>query len=261
MTFLEKILAEKAKEVSSLKQEPVHERPNKNVPTFKERIAASSTMNIIAEIKRSSPSKGAIQMDVDPIEQARQYQQAGAAAISVLTDRPFFNGSLDDLRAVRDVVDIPILCKDFIIDPIQIDHAHASGANIILLIVAALSDEEFKRLYEYAKKLDLEVLCEVHNKEEMTRALDVKPEIIGINNRNLKTFDVDLRTTEQLSSLVQDYNITLISESGMKTKQDVQRAAAAGAEAVLVGETLMKADNLKDAFLQFQVPLPVKGVR
>ncbi|MGJ9459512.1 indole-3-glycerol phosphate synthase TrpC [Oceanobacillus sp. CF4.6] len=257
MTILDKILTEKAKEIVQLINVPLLEGNKKSVPTFKSIVASSSNMNIIAEIKRSSPSKGAIDMDVNPVEQAKQYEESGAAAISVLTDKPFFNGSMKDLQAVRKAVDLPILCKDFIIDSIQIDHAKAAGANIILLIVAALSDEQFKKLYNYATELDLEVLIEVHNEEEMTRALEMNPEIIGINNRNLKTFEIDLQTTEKLAAMIKNPETILISESGMKTTKDVQRAANAGANAVLVGETFMRADNVEETFKAFQIPLPV----
>src|SRR5699024_6952038 len=134
-----------------------------------------------------SPSKGPIQMKVDPVAQAKEYETLGAAAISVLTDQPFFNGTMDDLRAVREAVNIPILCKDFMIDKIQIDQAKAAGANIILLIVAALDHEQLTNLYAYAKELNLEVLVEVHNEDEMERALNLDATIIGINNRDLKT--------------------------------------------------------------------------
>jgi indole-3-glycerol phosphate synthase len=261
MTILDKILAEKAKEIVDLINIPLLEGTNKSVPTFKSKIASSSNMNIIAEIKRSSPSKGAIHMEVDPIEQAKQYEESGAAAISVLTDGPFFNGSMKDLQAVRKAVNIPILCKDFMIDTIQIDHAKAAGANIILLIVAALSDKQFKKLYDYAITLELEVLVEVHNEEEMKRALEVNPEIIGINNRNLKTFEVDLKTTEELARMVTNPETILISESGMKTNQDVERVADVGAVAILVGETLMLSANVQETFGQLQVPLAVKGAK
>src|SRR5699024_4835837 len=218
-------------------------------------------MQIIAEIKRSSPSKGTIAMEVDPVEQAKQYEKAGAAAISVLTDRPFFNGSMKDLQAVREAVDIPILCKDFIIDTLQIDHAKAAGANIILLIIAALDEGQFKLLYDYALKLDLEVLVEVHNEEEMKRALAVNPAIIGINNRNLKTFKVDVETTETLARMVKNTNTLLISESGMKTRSDVERVANTGADAILVGETLMRTTNIEEKFGELQIPLVVKEVK
>ncbi|WP_067726465.1 indole-3-glycerol phosphate synthase TrpC [Oceanobacillus damuensis] len=261
MTILDKILTEKAYEIVQLINVPLLKGNEKSVPTLKSTVASSSNMSIIAEIKRSSPSKGAIDMDVDPVKQAKQYEESGAAAISVLTDKSFFNGSLKDLQAVRRAVNLPILCKDFIIDSIQIDHAKAAGANIILLIVAALSDEQFKKLYHYATELDLEVIIEVHNEEEMTRALEVNPEIIGINNRNLKTFEVDLQTTEKLAAMVKNPETILISESGMKTNQDVQQAANAGAAAVLVGETLMRAENVEQTFQQFQIKLPVKGAK
>ncbi|WP_087974446.1 indole-3-glycerol phosphate synthase TrpC [Oceanobacillus rekensis] len=259
MTILDKILTEKAKEIIGLINIPLLEGSQKSVPTFKSKVASSPNMNIIAEIKRSSPSKGAIDMEVDPIEQAKQYEKSGAAAISVLTDETFFNGSMKDLQAVRCAVDIPVLCKDFMIDTIQIDHAKAAGANIILLIVAALSDEQFKKLYNYARTLELEILVEVHNEEEMKRALEVNPEIIGINNRNLKTFEVDLKITEELAHMVTNPETILISESGMKTNHDVKRVADVGAAAILVGETLMRSANVEETFGQLQIPLPIKG--
>src|SRR5690625_3393562 len=166
MTILDKIIAEKRKEVAALKEgnvfEEVAPRRKVDVPSFYETVRQSEQMNIIAEIKRASPSKGMINADVDPIKQAETYAENGVSAISVLTDTPFFKGTMDDLRAVREVVDVPILCKDFIIDKIQIDHAKSAGANIILLIAAALNDEELIQLYNYARELDLEVLCESH---------------------------------------------------------------------------------------------------
>lgn len=261
MTILDEILTEKAKEIVELLHVPLLKTDEKPVPAFKSKIAGASKMNIIAEIKRSSPSKGAIHMEVNPIEQAMQYEKYGAAAISVLTDKTFFNGSLQDLHEIRKAVNIPILCKDFIIDTLQIDHAKAAGANIILLIVAALSDEQFKILYDYARVVDLEVLVEVHNAEEMKRALAMKPEIIGINNRNLKTFEVDIKATEELAAMVTNTDTILISESGMKTRKDAERAANAGADAILVGETLMQSADLETTFEQLQLPLAVKGVK
>src|SRR5699024_5634538 len=163
---------------------------------------------------------------------------------SVLTDTPFFQGTIDDLRAVRETVRIPILCKDFMIDPIQIDRAKAAGANIILLIAAALDDHEMANLYRYAKDKNLEVLCEVHNEEEIERLIDLVAKIIRINKRDLKTFKVDLKTTERLANMVTDTDTILISESGIKTTEDVETVAEAGAEAILVGETLMRSDNI-----------------
>ncbi|MCG1027409.1 indole-3-glycerol phosphate synthase TrpC [Virgibacillus halodenitrificans] len=259
MTILEKILKQKEKEVAQLVKQTFEQPAAKKVPLLKDTIRKASNLKVIAEIKRSSPSKGAIHMEVDPIEQAIQYEKQGAAAISVLTDNTFFNGSIKDLQAIRKAVKLPILCKDFIIDRIQIDQARAAGANIILLIAAALSDKELHSLYQYARKQDLEVLCEVHNETEMERVLKLKPEIIGINNRNLKTFEVDLQTTARLASMVTDENTVLISESGMQTKQDALFVSEAGAEAILVGETLMRSKHLPDTFNQLQVPKQKTG--
>ncbi|WP_373894979.1 indole-3-glycerol phosphate synthase TrpC [Virgibacillus natechei] len=255
MTILDKILTEKKKEVSMLVDQTFDQHQKQDIITFKEKVAASDTMNVISEIKRSSPSKGAIDMAVNPVEQAKKYEASGAAAISILTDKTFFNGSMEDLRAIREAIDLPILCKDFMIDPMQIDQAKAAGASIILLIVAALSDENFKKLYDYARGQDLEVLCEVHNEEEMKRALEMDPEIIGINNRDLKTFDVDLMTTNNLASMVKNPNTILVSESGIKTQQDVVRITEAGADAILVGETLMRSDNITETFQELQIPI------
>lgn len=259
MTILDKILLEKEKEVAILKTQQFNTAAHtKATMTFKEQISGSTKMNIIAEIKRSSPSKGPIDMDVDPITQAKEYEAHGAAAISVLTDTPFFNGSMDDLRAVREVVDLPILCKDFIIDKVQIDQAKAAGANIILLIVAALNYDELTDLYAYAKSLDLEVLVEVHTEDEMERALNLDADIIGINNRDLTTFEVDLETTKDLASMVIDPETVLVSESGIRTKDDVIQVEEAGANVILVGETLMRADALAATFTDLCIPLSEK---
>ena len=261
MTILDKIIAEKRKEVVELKKKNIEPVIEKRVPMFKEKVKQSNQMNIIAEIKRASPSKGEIDSSVDPIARAKQYEKLGAAAISVLTDQPFFNGSMDDLRQVREAVDIPILCKDFIIDRVQIDYAKANGANIILLIVATLSQDELAELYHYAKGLDLEVLVEVHNEEEMKRALELNAEIIGINNRDLKTFDVSLSTTEKLASMITNSDTILVSESGMKIRANVELARDAGAKAILVGETFMLAENLEEKFQEFQVELSKSSVK
>lgn len=255
MTILDEIIIEKQKYVETLKDKAFTQADHKQVPTFREKVMNSKNMNIIAEIKRASPSKGAINMDVDPVAQAKEYEALGAAAISVLTDKPFFNGSMDDLRAVRAAVDIPILCKDFMIDKLQIDEAKAAGANIILLIVAALDHVTLAELYIYAKSLDLEVLCEVHNEDEMERALNLEADIIGINNRNLKNFEVDLETTDELASMVMNPDTILVSESGLRTRSDVETVEKSGANVILVGETLMRSDDLQATFSDLQVPL------
>lgn len=169
--------------------------------------------------KTGFPSKGDIKINVNPIEQALSYESGGAAAISVLTDEVFFKGSIADLRIVSEAIRIPRLCKDFIIDEIQIDRAHQAGATIILLIVAALSKERLHELYQYAKRKGLEVLTEVHDEAELERALELNAELIGINNRNLKTFKVDLAVTERLAKLLDPKRHIIISESGIKTKK------------------------------------------
>lgn len=257
MTILDKIIEKKIEEVKLLSGNEFATVEYEPVPTFKSLVESSNKMNIIAEIKRASPSKGEINSNVDPVQQAKMYEKLGAKAISVLTDNRFFNGSMEDLIKVRKAVQLPILCKDFIIDPLQIDYAKAAGANIILLIVSALEDAKLRNLYQYAKGLDLEVLVEVHNEKEMEQAIQLKPKIIGINNRNLKTFEVDLSTTEKIASMVRETDIILISESGMKSGEDVVRVRNAGAKAVLVGETLMRSKNLRETFDELQVPLMI----
>src|SRR5699024_3750683 len=157
--------------------------------------------------------------------------------------------------AVRKAVDLPILCKDFIIDPIQIDQAHAAGATIILLIAAALSKKEFIELYQYASSKGLEVLCEVHDKEEMNFVLDLNVPIIGINNRNLETFTVDLATTTKLATLATKSEAIIVSESGLKTRDDVEQVEKSGAHAILVGETLMRSHDLQQTITELRVPI------
>lgn len=259
MTILNKILIEKAKEIETFKREGIpSETTHKKVPTFTELIQKSDKIGIIAEYKRASPSKGMINEHVDPVEQAMQYEKAGASTISVLTDTPFFKGTIEDLKRVREAVNIPILCKDFIIDSIQIDRAKAAGANIILLIAAALDDKALKTLYDYAISKDLEVLCEVHNEEEMERVLAIDAKIIGVNNRDLKTFKVDLNTTNRLADMVKGKDVILISESGIEHASDVTSVEAAGASAILVGETLMRVASVTEKMQELMVPLSKK---
>lgn len=256
MTFLAKILVEKETEVRIRKQEK-NDSGSRNTPVYSliSQINQANSLSIIAEIKRASPSKGEIQMDIDPVEQAKKYEQAGASAISVLTDQSFFKGSLKDLQKVSEAVSIPVLCKDFIIDEIQIDDAKDAGASIILLILAALPLKRFQELYKYATNQGLEVICEVHTAKELKNALTISPAIVGINNRNLKSFEVDLQTTTQLAQLVDTNKTIIISESGMRTASDAGLAAEAGAKAILVGETFMKSNQLETAFNNLRVPL------
>lgn len=199
-------------------------------------------MSVIAEVKRRSPSKGALAEDVDPVAQARAYEDGGAAAISVLTDSKYFGGCMDDLRAVREAVQVPVLCKDFFLTPYQVYEARAAGADLILLIVAALEDVALHDLYALTCSLGMTPLMEVHDQHDLARAIMADASLIGINNRDLADFSVDLVTTEYLAPLVPD-GVTLVSESGIATREDVERVAGAGARVVLVGEALMRSQN------------------
>lgn len=256
MTILDEIITKKVKEVQVLKETYFSKNQDcpKKVESIYDSFQKSQTMNIIAEIKRASPSKGDIHPDVNPAEQAKRYEELGAGAISVLTDEAFFKGSMNDLREVRAAVSLPILCKDFIIDEIQIDRAKDFGANIILLIVAALSKPRLKQLYNYAASLGLDVLVEVHDEIELEAAIELNAKIIGMNNRNLKTFKVDLATTERLASLVVDKHILLIGESGIKGEKDVELMEQSGVKGILVGETLMRSTDLSATFNQLKTP-------
>jgi len=206
-------------------------------------------------VKRASPSKGVINDEVDPIAQAKAYAQAGGGAISVLTDRQFFKGSMADLSAVSEAVDLPLLCKDFMIDEVQIDVAKDHGASVILLIAAALPEERLRELYHYARSKQLDVLFEIHDEKEAEMALRIGARIIGINNRNLKTFEVDLGVTERVAQLLKNENCLLVSESGIRTKEDVEQVAEAGAKAILVGETLMRSANITETMNEIRIPL------
>ena len=203
----------------------------------------SDRLGLIAEVKKASPSAGIIAKDFDPVSQAKKYADAGASAISVLTDEKYFKGKLEYLTQIQQVVDVPVLRKDFIVHESQIYEASVAGADAILLIVAALSQEDLKRLFDCAYTYQLEVLMEVHDLPELERALETDVKIIGVNNRNLKTFEVDLKNTESISEEVPE-DILFVSESGIKTPQDASLVASWGADAVLVGETLMRADDV-----------------
>lgn len=252
--FLTKILDAKKEEVKELKQNPSHiQEPARKVSSLVEVLKSSSKMQVIAEIKRASPSKGEIKLEVDPAQQATEYEEAGAAAISVLTDTAYFKGSTEDLALVSRSVKLPLLCKDFIIDQIQIDIAKKAGAQVILLIVAALTQEKLENLYHYAKLQNLEVLVEVHNEQELNQAMLLHPELIGINNRNLKTFEIDLEVTDRLGAILKKADQLFISESGIKTPADVLRVKKAGAKGILVGETLMKSTNVAQSLAAFQL--------
>lgn len=202
----------------------------------------SQSLAVIAEIKKASPSAGTIAHDFDPVAIAMAYAEAGADALSVLTDEKYFQGHLTYLAKIREQVALPILRKDFIIDEVQIYESVVAGADAILLIVAALEQEELLRLLDTAGNCQLDVLVEVHDLEEMDRAIDSGARLIGINNRNLRTFQVDLSTTERLSEEVGPDHI-LVSESGIFSGADTSRIRSWGADAVLVGEALMRAPD------------------
>jgi indole-3-glycerol phosphate synthase len=199
--------------------------------------------NIIAEFKRRSPSKGEIRPAADPVNIAKAYELAGAAAVSVLTEEDYFAGSLDDLRAVRQAISLPILRKDFIVEEYQVYESAAAGADSLLLIVAALDDELLGRLRRLTEdELGMDALVEVHTREEMDRAAKCGASLIGVNNRNLVTFEVSLETSVQLAPNAAA-GAVLISESGIESVEDIQRLRELGYRAVLIGETLMRADD------------------
>ncbi|NBV86947.1 MAG: indole-3-glycerol phosphate synthase TrpC [Verrucomicrobia bacterium] len=202
-----------------------------------------NALGLIAEVKKASPSVGIIAQDFDPLAIARSYEDGGAHALSILTDKEFFQGDISYLSQIRKAVDLPLLRKDFIIHEVQIAEAAVAGADAILLIVAALQQDRLEALYAEAQALQLDVLVEVHNMEELERALELGANCIGINNRNLTNFEVDLATTENLSEEVPE-SVILVCESGLKTRADTQRALDAGCNAILVGETLMRASDV-----------------
>jgi indole-3-glycerol phosphate synthase len=203
--------------------------------------------SIIAEVKRSSPSKGSLAEITSPEKLARQYQQGGASVISVLTEQRRFGGSLEDFKKVRGEVTIPLLRKDFIVNDYLVKESRAYGADLILLIVAALGDDELKRLYELVVSLGMQALIEIHNQEELERALAIGPKIIGVNARNLKT---DQSNFAKLLPLIPS-GIVRIAESGMSEPSDGQSALIAGADAILVGEALVKSENPADSVREF----------
>ncbi|MDD6992287.1 MAG: indole-3-glycerol phosphate synthase TrpC [Oscillospiraceae bacterium] len=208
------------------------------VHSFKNAIADEG-LSVITEVKKASPSKGLIQPDFDPVKIAREYEKAGAKAISCLTEEHYFQGSSKYLADIRKNVSIPLLRKDFIFDEYQIYEAKAIGADAVLLIAALLSDEEFKPLYDLAHSLGLDVLCEAHDDEEVLRLVRMGCNIIGVNNRNLKTFEVDIENTKRLAALIPE-NTLLVCESGIKTNEHMKSARSWGADGVLIGETLMR---------------------
>lgn len=197
---------------------------------------------VIAEIKKASPSKGVLRENFNPAEIAKSYAEHGAACLSILTDKDYFQGHEDFLKQARATCDLPVIRKDFIIDPYQVYEARAIDADCILLIVAALDDENLHLLFNLAKELGMDVLMEVHDEQEMQRALKTEARLIGVNNRNLRTFDTDLNTTVRMLDMVNDNHI-LVTESGIHTIDDVQLMRNNGVNTFLVGEAFMRAEN------------------
>ncbi|MCP5056138.1 MAG: indole-3-glycerol phosphate synthase TrpC [bacterium] len=258
MNILDDILAHKREELVSARSrtsgdDMARAASEMSVPArgFRRALTEGPKPRVIAEIKRRSPSKGEIRADFDPVEIARAYTAAGAAALSVLTDEHFFGGSLDIFRAVRAVTALPLLRKDFVIDAYQIDEARAAGADAVLLIVSALDRSALERLSVHAGKLGMDVLVEVHDEAELDVAASIGADLIGVNNRNLRRFVTDLATTERLAPKV-PRDAVLVSESGIFGPEDVKRLAAAGADALLVGESLMRETDVEGALLRLR---------
>ena len=250
-TILDEIVAWKRVEVARR----VEERPLEDVqqaavaaPPPRDFVAAlrGPGVSLIAEVKRASPSAGPLRPGLDPAELAAEYEAAGAAALSVLTDARYFQGSLDDLRAARTAASLPVLRKDFTLSSYQVYEARAAGADAVLLIVAVLDDEALDGLHRLAQGLGIAALVEVHDEAELRRALAIGPRAVGVNNRDLHTFRVDLDTTARLRARI-PREIVLVAESGVRAPADVARLAAIGADAMLVGEALVRAERPGEA--------------
>jgi indole-3-glycerol phosphate synthase len=245
--FLDKIVAEKQKELEqkavpmSQLEDAIKHKPK---PLDLAKALKSDGISLIAEVKRASPSKGALNLDLDPVELARTYVENGAAAISVLTEERYFKGSGKDLEAVKNALpNVPVLRKDFILEPYQILEARAWGADAVLLIVAILDDSVLKELITLSHKLGMSCLVEVHNENELKRALKHNAQLIGINNRNLQTLEVDINVTRELRPLIPPGR-TVVSESGIKGRDDIEKLRAWGVDAVLIGEALVTASDI-----------------
>jgi indole-3-glycerol phosphate synthase len=252
MNILDKIVEEKKREIAKLPARIIAVGDLRDAMLEhgerRDFISALKTQRgdiaLIAEAKKASPSAGIICKDFDPVRIAKEYEAAGASCLSVLTDEKFFQGSLDYLRQIRAAVKLPLLRKDFIIDERQILEAIEWGADAILLIVAILTDEQLQKFHSLATEAGLAALVEVHDEQELERALKINPALIGVNNRDLKIFKVDLATTEKLAKKIPVGTI-LIAESGIHTRVDVERLKKCGAKAILVGESLLRDGNIQ----------------
>jgi len=252
-TILDQIIATKHDEVAAIKSQEsellVQAKDTAPAVSFFEALSNCEKPFLIAEVKKASPSKGIIREDFHPVELARAYEKGGANALSVLTDEQYFQGHLNYLKEISSIVNLPTLRKDFIIDPIQIYEAKIVGASAILLIAAALSAAQLALLAKTATDLGLDYLLEVHAPEELEviKQSGIEPKIMGINNRNLKDFKVDLEVTKQMISMLPESVEVIVSESGIYTPDDIKQVMTWGAGGVLVGESLMRQDDVTDA--------------
>jgi indole-3-glycerol phosphate synthase len=252
---LARILADKYEEVrgrsaatsiTEIERQAAHATPPRDFAGALCSAVAEGRVGLIAEIKRASPSGGLIRDPFDPPGLARAYAEGGASCLSILTDAPWFQGSPDDLQAARAACELPVLRKDFMVHPWQVFESRAMGADCILVIMAALTDDTATELVSTARSLDMSVLVEVHNEREMERALGLNVRLIGVNNRNLKTLETDIGITERLAPLVPPDRIP-VAESGIRSQADVRRMAEVGARCILVGEHLMRQPDVAAA--------------
>ena len=249
-TILDTIVQDKKAELEEAKQKtPLKTLKSRitNLPQVRDFAGAltaetKSSVRIIAEVKKASPSKGILCQQFDPVAIARAYRDGGAAAVSVLTEKNYFQGSLEYLRAIKEAIALPVLRKDFIFDPYQLYESRAHGADAVLLIAVMLSEELLAELLQLSRALSLFHLVEVHDQHDLQKALAAGAEIIGINNRDLKTFVTDIRTTIDLMPTIPEDKI-VVSESGISSRQDIKQLTDAGVDAFLIGETLMKEIN------------------
>ena len=247
--ILSKIIEEKRKEVDKAQKDVSLNEMKQQAgklyikSSFKREISRKGHINLIAEIKKSSPSKGVLRHDFDPVKIALTYHAAGANAISVLTDERFFDGKLEYIKMVKERVTLPILRKDFIIDEYQVYESAVAGADAILLIAQILTQEELSHYHSIARDLGMDVLVEVHNAEEMQKALSSPAVIIGINNRDLTSFNVDISVTQQLIRMIPENKI-IVSESGIESYEQMMFLKSLGVNAALIGETFMRVDNI-----------------